>query len=145
MPVSLTRSDLWRRRRRTGHAMALLVKARLLLLIVPFRRWRGSLGYSESGPPLGTDAVSLPAARHLASHVERAAWRLPFECKCLPRAMALSWMLQEEAVSHGVVIAVRPPDRRAEADALHAWVEVAGRIVLGELPGPWHEIYRTDG
>lgn len=114
--------------------------------MVPFKRWRRTLGNAVVPKACETshrEADGLALARHLAEHVDRAAWRLPFEYKCLPRAMALSWLLQRSCLEHSLVIAIRPPDRRDGEDSLHAWVEVGGTIVLGELPGPWHEIYRT--
>ena len=126
--------------------MALLCRARFLIAAVPFRRWRRSLGSSgaacAAAPPRGREA-DLAKARQLASQVDRAAWRLPFECKCLPRAMALSWLLQRKGVPHDVVIAIRPADARDSAESLHAWLEVAGATVIGDLPGPWHELYRA--
>jgi hypothetical protein len=67
---------------------------------------------------------------------------LPFESKCLPRAMALSWILRRRRIAHGLVFAVRPPDLRGSKDDLHAWVEVDGATIIGDLPGPWVEILR---
>ena len=128
--------------------MGRLCLARLLVAVAPFRRWRGALGFDDepgerSRPQTGADET-LRMARNRAAHVERAAARLPFALKCLPRAMTLSWILRRSAIPHCVVIATRPTNQRDSDDALHAWVEVAGEIVLGDLPGPWHEIYRTD-
>jgi len=147
MQGSLRKVDIWHRRGRTLRAMAWLVLARLLVLAVPFSRWRLSLGGVEcpgdtAEPLVGRDDAQRMASQ-LAGHVERAAWRLPFAIKCLPKAMALSWMLRRAAVQHCVVIAARPMKRREPGDALHAWVEVSGKIVIGDLPGPWHEIYRA--
>jgi hypothetical protein len=115
--------------------MALLCRARLLIAWVPLRRWRNTLG-STAGLP------SLADARQLARQVERAATWLPFETKCLPRAMALSWMMHRKRMAHTVVIAVRSPDRRDAPDALHAWLEVDGVKIIGDLPGPWIETLR---
>jgi hypothetical protein len=129
----LRRAEAWRLRLRTARAMAFLCQARLLIAWVPFERWRGSLG---SGEQVHSDP-GLVEARRLAAHVQRAADLLPFPTRCLPRAMALSWMLRREAIGHSTVIAVRPPDLRNAHDDLHAWVEVNGVTILGELPGPW--------
>ena len=109
----------------------MLGKARLTVALLPFERWRNSLG----GRPDSREA-SAEAAR-LAAHVEWAARRLPFETKCLARAMALSWMLRRAGIAHAVTFAVRPAGMRESADALHAWVEVGGERILGDLPGPW--------
>lgn len=78
----------------------------------------------------------------MAGDVEWAAGRLPLPTKCLPRAMALSWMLRRRRIGHAVVIAVRPSQLRQSPDALHAWVEVEGEKILGDLPGPWIETAR---
>lgn len=112
--------------------MALLIGARLLVAAVPMARWRRTLGSSAPGQP--EDAA---AARRLAVHVERAAGRLPVTLRCLPRAIALSWLLRRAGIAHHLVIAARPAGQRDAEDALHAWIESDGVIVLGELPGPW--------
>jgi len=124
--------------------MALLCRARLLVAMVPLARWRGSLGLAGA-PGQATDADADREARRFAVHVERAAARLPFETKCLVRAMALSWLLRARAIPHALVIAARPQAARSGDDSLHAWVEQGGRIVLGELPGPWLEVARLGG
>jgi aryl-alcohol dehydrogenase-like predicted oxidoreductase len=116
--------------------MALLCRARLLIAWVPLRRWRNTLG-STAGLP------SLADARQLARQVERAATWLPFETKCLPRAMALSWLLRRRHIRHAIVFAVRPPQLRDSADALHAWIESEGLKIIGDLPGPWLETLRV--
>lgn len=113
--------------------MFLLVQARALIAWVPFARWRRRLGLAgEAG------AGCLGTARQLAAHVERGAWRLGLPVKCLPRAMALSWLLRRRGIAHRLIVAVRPQaEREGAADALHAWVECGGETVLGALEGPW--------
>ena len=136
MPDLSERLDAWRMRRITVRAMAWLCLARLLVGLVPFRLWRGSLGWTGPAEP------ENPVAVRLARHVERAAGRLPFKVLCLPRAMALSWMLRRARIRNAVVVAIRPPHEREGDDSLHAWVEVSGTRILGDLPGPWHETLR---
>jgi hypothetical protein len=63
----------------------------------------------------------------------------------LPRAAALSWILRKRGIAHAVVFAVRPEQLRDSPDPLHAWVEIAGVRVIGDLPGPWVETLRLDG
>lgn len=117
--------------------MLLLCAARLAVALVPFRLWRGSLGRIEGlGRSLpGPDQVRQ--ARRLALHVERAATRLPFATKCLPRAMALAWLLRREGLGYSCKLAVRPAMQRGTIEDLHAWIECGDSTVLGELPGPW--------
>ena len=127
----------------TLRAMAALCRARLLVAFVPFRRWRTSLGRTvRLGPAQRDVANAVAEGQRLARQVERAAHRLPFGATCLPRAMALSWMLGRNNIAHSLVFAVRPPGVREGPDALHAWVEIGGIKVIGDLPGPWIETLR---
>lgn len=139
-------ADPWAARLRTVRAAALLCLARALIALVPFRLWRqhlGGPGRTDPGAGLAADSAPDPAELHrLAAHVARAAQRMPFTVKCLPQAMALSWQLRRRRLAHTVVFAARPPGARAGDDALHAWVESEARVILGDLPGPWIEIYR---
>lgn len=127
----------WRLRARTLAAMALLVAAQIMVRIVPLARWRGWLGLAGAAAP-----HRQSEARKLAIHVERAAARLPWGALCLPRAIALSALLKNRNIPHQVVIAIRPAGQRGEADALHAWIDCGGIVVLGALEGPWHELAR---
>ena len=119
--------------------MARLSLAQLLVTAIPFGHWQNRLGL---GPTLAGGPADLHRARRFAADVEWAAKRLPFLTKCLPRAMALSWMLRRKRIGHSVVFAVRPADSRASAEALHAWVEIDGQKILGDLAGPWIETLR---
>lgn len=130
--------DSLARKRLTLEAMGWLIVARLLVARVPMREWRNRLGMRQQSTG-SSDETSAPL---FAAHVERAAQRLPVATRCLARAMALSWMLRRRGIAHELVIALRPMDLRARADALHAWVEVGERIILGELPGSWSPVLR---
>lgn len=114
--------------------------AQLLVFFIPFGRWRRTLG-CPADP--GDRSADLHEARRLAADIEWAAKRLPRDAKCLPRAMALSWMMRRRQLGHEVVIAVRPSGSRSSPDALHAWIEAGGEKILGDLPGPWIETFRT--
>ena|SRR5690349_6010262 len=117
--------------------MASLAMAKAFVLFLPFRLWRDRLG-------LPGDATSseLQQAIAAARDFEWVADRFPSTAKCLPRAMALSWTLRKRRVPHAFVFAARPESRRGADDDLHAWVEVAGERVMGDLPGPWIETLR---
>ena len=122
--------------------MAALCAAKLLVASIAFGRWRGALGKTAAVPASDIDAAD---ARRLAGHVEWAAKLLPFSTKCLHRAMALSWILRSRRIGHTVVFAVRPRGHGDPDDQLHAWVEIGGETILGELPGPWVETLRLAG
>lgn len=123
----------------TAAAMFQLLRARLLVATVRFEKWRDRLG-SQSGWSTGHE--QQVRARRLAAHVDWAARLLPIETKCLPQAMALSFMLRSGRIQHQIVLAIRPPDARQEEDVLHAWVEIGGEKILGDLAGPWVETLR---
>jgi Transglutaminase-like superfamily len=120
--------------------MALLAFARALVSWVPFHLWRDCLGYAGRGG----DALHDEAAA-LAADVRWAAKRLPFESKCLPQAMALSWMLSRNEIGHAVIFAVRRGKSQNSPDLLHCWVEIEGRRIIGELEGKWAETLRLEG
>ncbi len=137
MRASSPRVDRWRARGRTLVAGLLLIGARLLIVLVPLRFWRGRLGLAA---PIGTPGDRSPRALRLARHVERAAALLPFGAKCLPRAMALSLLLRRAGIAHEVAFAVRPRGHRDPDGRLHAWVRRGDTILIGDEPGPWVEI-----
>lgn len=132
----MPRGEFWRPKFRTLAAMAQLCRSQLLVSWIPFNQWRDTLGCAAPARP------PMDRARQLAADVEWAARRLPVATKCLPRAMALSWMLRRRRIGHTLVIAVRPSEMRQSADAMHAWVEIEGERLIGDLPGPWIETLR---
>ena len=127
----------------TASAMSVLCTAQLTVSFVPFHHWRGSLGTKNRDEGEGRlESSAVDEGRRTAAVVERAAQRLPFPTKCLPRAVAVSWLLRRKGLSHTIVFAVRPSHLRRSVDTLHAWVEVNGARIIGDLPGPWLETLR---
>ena len=125
--------------------MAALCWAQLAIAALPFGWWRKTVGQDGDSQAGRTVNDGLKQALALAAVVERAADRLPMSTKCLPRSITLSWMLRRKGIGHAMVFAVRPADLRSSNDALHAWIEVQGRKVIGDLPGPWLETLRLGG
>ena len=125
----------------TLEAMVWLGLARLLIAAVRFDRWRGRLGQQVAQ---GDEGGSAPEwiDRYLARVVLRAVRRMPFDCACLPQAMALHWMLHRRARETELVIAALPAGRRGSIDDLHAWVEKGGEILLGESDLPHQPLIR---
>ncbi len=119
--------------------MLLLAFARLLIAAVRFARWRKWLG------DVAEDTAAHPAGRldrYYARVVERAAGKLPFATKCLPRAIALHWMLHRRGRDSALVIAALPGAARGTRDDLHAWVERGGEILIGEPDQTYHRLAR---
>lgn len=142
---------------RVVEAALLIVLARLLVAFVPFRLWRRSLGaIKPSGPKsaesgLAADGLEFtrepaPLALACAHAVARAAFRMP-AALCLPRAMALQWMLARRHLPGELVMGVQPghatsvAKRRALGD-LHAWVAMGGCVLLNDSSGVHHEVLR---
>ena len=123
-----------------AEAMLRLTLARALVTAIPLRRWRGLLG-----PVGGSQSIAVapcPAASVLAHAVVRGAAQLPFETKCLPRAMALHGMLRRRRLPSLLVIGVLDPSRRGTIEDLHAWVECSGEVVIGALDQSFHPLVR---
>lgn len=118
----------------TVRAAIYLIASRAVVRLMPFRLLRWTLGGWNNGnagnaPGLENstiDSTALASARR----VERAAYRLPGESRCLPKAIALHWMLRRGGMPSRIVVAVHRHDRSAD-HAYHAWVEHAGRMLIG--------------
>lgn len=132
-----------RRRLRTAEAAAALTLALLLVRAAPWRWWRWSLGPAvpTAAAPTAVTPASAPgsapldpASRDVRLAIERACRRLPMELVCLPRAIAMQWMLRRRGASSTLVIGVAPGAGEARRFEMHAWIERGGRIVLGEDP-----------
>lgn len=122
-------TDWLRPRLQIAEAALLLVLAKLLILVVPIKYWRQSLGSPNASPRAYRNfTLATPISRA----VNRAAQRLPFEIICLPRAMAVQWMLKRRKIPSVLVFGISPPTDSGDIHALHAWVEADGRIVIGE-------------
>lgn len=108
-------------------ALALVAGVRLVLWWVPFRvarRW------FDRAP--GPDAVvDLRRARGVANEVRRASRRVP-RASCFTQALAARTWLARHGLANELRIGVaRRPDGSPEA---HAWIEVGGHVVLGDVP-----------
>ena len=101
-----------------------LARARIKVLGVPVRNWRGTLE-DEAGPAV-QDAAMVAA---IGLEIERAARNLPGTSKCLPLALAARTMLSRRSIASELMLGVR----RSEAGipAFHAWLKVGDTFVTG--------------
>ncbi|MBY4892149.1 lasso peptide biosynthesis B2 protein [Rhodobacteraceae bacterium N5(2021)] len=111
-------------------AAAALVRAQVRIKIRPFPAIAAGLGREVRDVGLHGQPDRLEETREIASSVRRAARVLPTKAMCLPRAMALKTMLDRRAIASVCVVGVRDSREAVGVDA-HAWVEVAGEIVIG--------------
>ncbi len=65
-------------------------------------------------------------ARICGRMVARMAARSPIELVCLPKSMALHWLLRREGIPSRLNIGVEAGQPTEDVRGLHAWVEVAG-------------------
>ena len=133
----------WRARGATLEAMIALLVARTLVARVPLRRWRARLGRPVTPPPesAGRPLDANLAARRLARAVERGAARLPGDSLCLPRAMALHWLLARRGLGGVLHLGVRAGSRRGGLDDLHAWVTREGEVLIGASDEPHRAVF----
>lgn len=82
------------------------------------------------GMPVTTDA----AYRRVGAAVMRAAERLPGTYVCLPRAMAVQWMLRRRGRPSTLVLGIQPEYASGDLHALHAWVEAGDQVIIGSDP-----------
>lgn len=117
-------------------AMAYIAVARFLVRFVPLSVWRGSVGQMvEPMRALMPEATTLAGpsrtrAFAIVRQIDRACLHLPGTSRCLPRAVALRWLLRRQELTVLTVIAFHRYDRSGE-DAYHAWVECGGEILIG--------------
>lgn len=115
-------------------ALPLLGAAQLLIWLVPFARWRGTLGLPAATPPEPRQPVPLrlrARTRHIADAVTWADRVLPLRTKCLARAVATQWLARLRGCPSVLTVAVHA-DRDRTPDPFHAWVAIAGEIAIGE-------------
>lgn len=74
-------------------------------------------------PAAELTAGQWPKAQATARMVEVAARHNPFRLLCLPRSLALWWLLRRQGIGADLRIGVTPNERGLEA---HAWVEYKG-------------------
>ncbi len=106
----------------------LLILAKALIHHVPLRWWRISLGRVGG---LCSDMSDRVRVVRVTNAVIRATQRLSGDYVCLPRAMAVQWMLGRRGQSSALVFGVLPGEARGDIHALHAWVECGGQVVIG--------------
>jgi len=106
----------------------LVLRVRLALWVLPFRRVR------EMADRLGGRAVPADAKRYsaedLTSFVFVAASYIP-QASCLTQALVADALLRRYGYEPVLKIGVsRPPGKAFQA---HAWVELDGKVVIGQV------------
>jgi hypothetical protein len=113
-------------------AYPLLGLARLMLLIVPFRRiapWLGQNFQTAAVTPLATHS-QIAQARHIGHAVQIAARYTPWKSKCLAQAMVARMLLGIKRLPYALYLGVRKDGETGLA--AHAWVCTGRLAVTGD-------------
>lgn len=119
-------------------AGALLVLAKLLVALAPFRAIAAMASWQRGVPLRAGDGQSVPAAIVLA--VRRASRRLPIRCVCIHEGLAAQLMLRRRGFPALLHYGARTGDENLAA---HVWVSVGGKIVIGEAEAANHACVAT--
>jgi hypothetical protein len=123
-------------RRLLLEALALLCWARLLIMLVPFRRIAPRLGRPLAESPAEVAETDLRLALRIAWAVQAVARHVPFGFVCLPQAMAAKLMLHRRGVRSTLYLGLQ---REGESKlTAHAWLRVGDRIISGRTESAGH-------
>lgn len=107
-----------------AHAFALTLVVRAALAVLPFRLLRRAL---RSAPRTAVRAA--PSVARIAWAVDASGRRVP-GARCLTRALVAERLLHRAGHAARLRVGVAAPGAEGSLDA-HAWVEVAGEVVVG--------------
>jgi hypothetical protein len=112
-------------RRLLLRALWRLCRTCVRLRLVPEKKWQPMLQSRAA-------AVSSPArfSEEQVAWAVRAAARYVPAANCLPQAIVAKELLEEQGYQPTIRIGVRRPEESGLK--AHAWVDIAGRVVLGE-------------
>lgn len=116
--------------------------ARARVLLVPFPKIAPRLGEFVSPARAAEVTATRPSlsdadirtARLVAWSIRLAVARLPFECVCLPRAMAGHAMLKRRGIASRMHFGAAL--NKAKPIDAHAWLDASGVRVTGYPVGP---------
>lgn len=122
-----------RKKRAFFEAAIRLCFAQILVSILPYSWWSQTLGtlvqtHSDIEQPT-SDSTSVQT---VSWAIETASRYLPWSPVCLPRAMAMKWMLGRRRVNSVLCIGILINALKLDKDAnLHAWLTVGPNTVSG--------------
>ncbi len=118
--------------RLTAEALWLVTQIRVGLWLFPFKLVQRRYGRSlRRRPGQSANVSDTTAARAIGAAVRRASRLVP-ATTCLPQALVARVMLERRAVPNDLRFGVAKASNGAlEA---HAWVEVDGAVIVGDLP-----------
>ena len=118
----------WRDRLLLAEAALALVGARLVMLVVPFRRIAPRLGETMGDSP-AEDPADPRGLRRIGWAVGVAGRALPFHCSCLTEAIAAKVMLKRRGVTSTLYLGLAK-DGQSQLEA-HAWLRCGSSVLTG--------------
>lgn len=115
-------------------AFLLLGLIRLGLWLVPFRKlYQWLVRWSEPiSLPVHPPSPSAKPVRLAIWAVETSCIYMPTQPKCLARALAVFFLVRRRGMQPSLKIGVMKSSD--QGIAAHAWIEIDGQAVIGELP-----------
>lgn len=126
------------RKRLLFEATASLAAARVAMACIPFRRIAAWLGTSGAETTADASLDETRTAEAVGWAVEVMGRRVPWDGRCLARALAATSMLRRRGVEGTVTFGVR--DGEAAGFDAHAWLRVGSLVVTG---GSGHNRFKT--
>jgi hypothetical protein len=126
------------RKRLLCEALASLAAARIVMACIPFRRIAAWLGMSGAESSVAATPEETRMAELVGWAVEVMGRRVPWDGRCLARALAATSMLRRRGVEGTVSFGAC--ERESGGFDAHAWLRVGSIIVTG---GPGYERFKT--
>jgi len=119
-------------------ALSALALARFAMVFLPFKRIAAWLGTPGTESPWNATAEQVQVATEIGWAVSCLARRVPWDSRCLARALAATWMLRRRGLESTVCFGA---DRRESDEFVaHAWLRFGPCLVTG---GIGHEQFKT--
>jgi hypothetical protein len=112
-------------------AFGLLVAVRIALWLITFKRLQSLLSRVEVRGPRKLNSRAVPAER-VARFVAAASRYVP-RASCLTQALVADTLLRR--AGHDAVLRVGVARQAGTDLRAHAWVECAGKVVIGRIKG----------
>ncbi|MBI2425364.1 MAG: lasso peptide biosynthesis B2 protein [Candidatus Hydrogenedentes bacterium] len=113
-----------------------------LLLLVPFRWVAPHLGVHMTESPESIAPEALPQVRRVAKTIRWASRHMPWQCKCLVRAMAAKAMLRRRGFASTLYMGVAKDPGPKQLKA-HAWLRCGPIVLTGGAEAPGFAVVST--
>ena len=119
-------------------ALIALALARFGLAFFPFRRIALWLGTPATEIPLNATAEQVEVAIEIGWAVGCLARRVPWDSRCLPQALAATWMLRRRGLEPTLTFGAELG--KSQEFVAHTWLRFGPCLVTG---GAGHERFKT--